>query len=125
MRTHQKLQNARTLDRRHLVPRQLEIEDAEVLGHVPFVRRARERDHADLQREPEDDLLPRLAEARGRGRDGAAAGRDVAVRRQEREALVDDAVLAADPADLVVPARAREAAVLDDLRRIRKRARSS
>ena len=103
------------LDSLDVVLRQLEIRDGQIFAHVLDVRRAGERQHAGLNRKAEDELCGRAAGAF----DDLAKSRAaqlVHVRGEEREALVDDAVGAAERAHLGIPAGRRVAAVLHELR---------
>ncbi len=80
---------------------------------------AGQRLHAHLEREAEDHLRRRPPQAPDNLRErGRAQMRDV--RGEQGEALVDDAALAAEGADLGVPAVPGEAAVLHEGRRCRR-----
>src|SRR5512143_519133 len=103
------------LDGRELLGVEREVVDREILAHVHRAAGSGEREHADLAREPEDDLRRRLAVARGDRTDAPVYG-DVAVRREQRERLVDDAVLGAHRADRAIPAALGVAAVLYERR---------
>src|ERR1700733_4961251 len=87
-------------DRRELL--WLELGHLQILAHVRRILRAGQRQHPELTREAEDDLRRRLA---ARRRDGAHARmrEHVTVRGQQREALIDHAVLRALRADLGIP----------------------
>src|SRR5206468_5740332 len=67
------------------------------------------------EREPEDDLGRCRVQARGDLGDPAAL-QHLEVGGEQREALVDDLALAAERADVAVPAQAREAAILYERR---------
>ena len=77
--------------------------------------------HTDLQGEAEDELRGGSAEA-GRQPGDLRMPQLGAVRRQQREALVDDAALAAEGSDLGIPPGAGKAAVLDEVGLPRTRA---
>jgi len=97
-------------DHRDLIGGEAKRADLEILAHVRRIGRAGQRHHADLLRKSEHDLRrvhPVLRRERVQALD------DVAVRREQREALVDEPVLAADRPHLGIPAGPRVAAVLD------------
>ena len=77
---------------------------------------ARKREHADLTRESEDNLSRRRLELRGESCNQGMT-QDFNICCKQREALVDDLVLAAESADFAVPSAIGVASVLDKRRR--------
>ena len=75
------------LDPLHFLGFQVEVEDLEILPHVVGVGRPRQRHHAHLEREPEDDLVDGPAVPLGDPIQLGSGRRD-AVGGQQRKALI-------------------------------------
>ena len=100
------------------IRRQFQGAAFKVLFHVFRVCGPRERQHADLARESEDNLGRRRVELRGESCDQGMT-KDFNICREQRKALVDDVALAAESAHVAVPSATGITAVLDKRRRFR------
>ncbi len=91
-----------TLDPRDLCGLQTKVEDIQVRLHVLGVGGSRQWNHADLDREPEDDLRDGVP-VTGCDLGHLRSGQCLAIGGQQREALVDHVVGLAKLLDLAIP----------------------
>ena len=90
------------LDERNFSRFQPEAEYIEIQSHVFFARGAGQREHPDIEREPEHHLRGRAAVLRGNASHFGVSNHRV-VTGQERETLVDYAIRSAELANRPIP----------------------
>ena len=82
---------------------ELKVEDREIILHVRRAGRARQRQHARVEREPEDNLGSRAGMTLGEPLYLGMA-QNIAIGRQQGESLVGDSGRGAELADTAIPA---------------------